>query len=82
MSAIPLEMARLMVSEGALLSPARAAKLLGFRGARQWIEDNVPIRLYAGRPRVRWGDVVAATDAGATTATQAFTPALVDFEDF
>lgn len=56
---------RLVVSGRALLPVAQAARLLGFRGARRWILDHVPLRLLAGRERVLWDDVVAATDGPA-----------------
>lgn len=58
---LPLDHARLVVSADALLTVARAAQLLGDRGARAWIEKNVPLRYVAGKPRVKWGDILDAS---------------------
>ena len=41
-----------------------SAGTVGFKGARRWIEANVPIRWIDGQHRrVLWGDVVDATAA-------------------
>lgn len=55
-----LRQARLIVSADALLSVREAARLLGFRGAVEWIERHVSLRRPGGHPRVRWGDVLEA----------------------
>lgn len=55
--------ARLIVSGDALLSVAQAARLVGGRQARAWIEAHVTIRWVAGQRRVLWRDVIAASDA-------------------
>ena len=55
-----LRHARLVVSRDALLTLPEAARLLGGRDARDWIEAHVPKR-YAPRGRsVVWGDVLDA----------------------
>ena len=56
---------RLVVSPAALLSIGTAARLVGGREARAWVETNVPIRWVAGQRRVLWQDVI---DASARTS--------------
>lgn len=60
MSLSPLRQARLIVSADALLTVREAGRLLGFRGAAEWIARHVPVRNPAGHQRVRWGDVLDA----------------------
>jgi hypothetical protein len=57
---IDLRLARLLVSADALVSPAEAARLIGGRGAYEWVIRHVPIRHPADQPRVKWGDVLEA----------------------
>lgn len=61
-------MERLTVSEGALLSPSVAAELLGFRGARAWLErEGLVCRLGVGGREVRrvvWRQVLARLEQG------------------
>ena len=59
------DLTQLRVSQGeaALLSLPTAARLLGFRGARAWLEQHVLIRRFGGQQRVLWADVIAATSA-------------------
>jgi len=57
---------RLMVSRDALLPITVAAKLVGGRSARDWLEKNVRIRWIAGQRRVLWADVIAATESEAS----------------
>jgi len=58
-----LRHARLIVSGDALLTLTEAARLIGGREARAWLEAHVPVRYFAGQRRVLWRDVVAAGDA-------------------
>ena len=55
---------RLQQGADALLPISVAAELLGGPGKREWILRNVVIRNVAGDARVKWGDVLAATETG------------------
>ena len=57
-----LRQARLIVSGDALLTVPEAASLVGGRGAREWLESHVRIRVLAGRRLVLWGDVIRASE--------------------
>lgn len=59
---VSLELARLVVSRDALLTLQAAARLIGGREAKGWIEAHVPVRYVAGQRRVLWADVLAASD--------------------
>lgn len=52
---------RVVVSRDALLGLGTAARLIGGREARAWIEAHVPIRWVAGQRRILWGDVIDAS---------------------
>lgn len=56
-----LRQARLIVSGDALLTVTEAARLIGGREARAWLEAHVPVRYVAGQRRVLWRDVIEAS---------------------
>ncbi len=57
-----LRQARLIVSGDALLTLTEAARLIGGRGARAWLEEHVPMRYVGGgQRRVLWRDVIEAS---------------------
>lgn len=61
-----ISLLRAAQGEAALLPLGMAADLLGVDGARAWILEHVRIRWVNGKRRVKWGDVLAATEEAAT----------------
>lgn len=66
---------RLMQGADALLPIGTAAELLGGKGKREWIEEHVQIRYVDGDRRVRWGDVLEATEAYSAANDEGWRPA-------
>lgn len=70
--------ARLLVAEGAVLTVTRAAELLGFREADEWLreQDLVSVAVFQGRrvERVVWRRVLARLEESNAPANAASTP--------
>lgn len=71
-------MMRVMQGQDGLLPIGVAADLLGGPGKRDWILRNVRIRYVDGDQRVRWGDVIAATEPSATPVDEGTVPVVAN----